>query len=112
MSVKLTDKLMLTAIDARRDWQSANTKVKHDPESGACFVYLYDAMIAQLTDSWVTVSDCGYQTPTTKSRLKAILESYTGATVFQENKQWLIHKGRCAPERMLPGSNWQVARVK
>ena len=85
---------MLLAIQNRKDWSCANTRVAityfaHgeriiDRET----VYLHNSTIAQITNSEVTISDCGYQTATTKSRLSIILRKLCGAGVYQKAHKW------------------------
>ena len=51
-------------------------------------MYLHNSAIAVITPTDVTVCDCGYQTPTTKSRLNVILRELCGAGIYQKNHTW------------------------
>ena len=65
--------LMNNAISDSKNWKLANTEVTFDQESGHSRVYLHGNHIATVGENFVTVTDAGYQTRTTKSRLNAII---------------------------------------
>ena len=85
---------MLKAIKERRDWRSDNTEVQvvSFPHNGAnidrIYVRLHGSTIAIITPDEVDISDCGWQTPTTKSRLNALLGNYCNAGIYQRNHTW------------------------
>lgn len=85
---------MLEAIHARRNWKCGNTEVAATVFTHAkkpidrVTIYLHGHPIAVVTPDTVTVSDCGRQTPTTKSRLNALLRNLCGAGVYQKDKKW------------------------
>ena len=90
---------MMQAIHERRDWRSDNTQVvctvfSHgDLNIDRVHVQLHGSTIAIITDVCVDVCDYGWQTPTTKSRLNAILHELcgTGTGIYQKNKRWYAH---------------------
>ena len=90
---------MLQAINERRDWRSDNTQVvctvfSHgDLNIDRVHVQLHGSTIAIVTPDHVDVCDYGWQTPTTKSRLNAILHELcgTGTGIYQKNKRWYAH---------------------
>lgn len=88
---------MLKAIDERRDWRCDNTEVqctifKHgDANIDRIHVRLHGSTIAIITPDEVDVSDCGYQTTTTKSRLNAVLTKYCKGGIHQKNHVWYSH---------------------
>lgn len=88
---------MLQAINERRDWRSDNTQVvctvfSHgDLNIDRVHVQLHGSTIAIVTPDHVDVCDYGWQTPTTKSRLNAILHELCGAGIYQKNKRWYAH---------------------
>jgi hypothetical protein len=88
------EKQMLTAIHSRKDWKSANTEVVVTYFAHAAkpiertTVLLHGSPIAEITHDSVAVCDCGYQTPTTKSRLNAILHELCGAGIYQKAHKW------------------------
>lgn len=88
---------MLDAIRDKRDWKCANTQVicAHFPHSDQPIdrvtVVLHGSPIAIITPDHVDASDCGYQTPTTKSRLNAVLREFCGAGIYQKNREWFAY---------------------
>ena len=84
---------MCAAVQSNKDWQSANTSVHFDPESGVSVVRLHGNKIAEVDDTSMTIFDGGWQTTTTKSRLNALINEFcNGVTdgVFQKNYEWFI----------------------
>ena len=85
---------MLLAIQNRKDWSCDNTRVAvtyfaHGERIiDRATVYLHNSPIAQITNSEVTINDCGYQTATTKSRLSIILRKLCKADIYQKNFKW------------------------
>ncbi len=86
------EQLMNNAISTGKDFKSGNTKVV--TISDVSFVYLYDNLIAMITDDSVEVYDGDHQTVTTKSRLNAILKEHAiqGECIVQKNFKWYVHK--------------------
>ena len=82
---------MQTAIRNRTDWSKANTSVDFDQE-GFMTVRLHGNRICEMTPSGdLTLSSCGWETPTSKSRLNAILDCFfTGLGIYQKNFEWFI----------------------
>ena len=85
---------MIAAIHANKDWQSGNTSVHFDSESGVSVVRLHGNKIAEVTDNDMTIFDGGWQTTTTKSRLNALCSEFciTGEGVFQKDFVWYVRK--------------------
>lgn len=65
------EKDMVAAIKAKKNWKSGNTRV--DIEDGAVLVRLHGNLIAQIGESVLDISDCGWPTVTTRSRLNAVI---------------------------------------
>ena len=88
------EKQMCAAIQANIDWQSANTSVHFDPETGVSVVRLHGNKIAEIDDTSMTIFDGGWQSVTTKSRLNALCDEFciAGEGVFQENFKWFVRK--------------------
>ena len=86
---------MVNAVRNGRDWRSGNTSV--DVTDHGVTVRLHGNKIAQLdTDNqilWVT--DAGWQTTTTKSRLNALLQGVTGGRghIYQKDFIWHLTRG-------------------
>ena len=73
--------LMNKALINSKNWKLANTEVTFDQESGHSRVYLHGNHIATLGETFLTITDAGYQTRTTKSRLNAIIRTFCFARV-------------------------------
>ena len=85
---------MCAAVQKNIDWQSGNTSVHFDPETGVSVVRLHGNKIAEVSDTDMTIFDGGWQTTTTKSRLNALCAEFciAGEGVFQKNYQWFVRK--------------------
>jgi hypothetical protein len=83
---------MNDAISNNQNWQSANTAVTFDFDSGVSEVFLHGNKIAEVGNTFIRLFDGGWQTNTTKSRLNAILSEhgYSGERVFQSNFDWFV----------------------
>ena len=84
---------MCAAVQKNIDWQSANTSVHFDPETGVSVVRLHGNKIAEVDDTSMTIFDGGWQTTTTKSRLNALIDRFCNSVtdgVFQKNYEWFI----------------------
>tara|TARA_B100001093_G_C26295877_1_gene787267 strand:- start:54 stop:374 length:321 start_codon:yes stop_codon:yes gene_type:complete len=80
---------MLTAIANERDWQSGNTRVSNTDHG--LIVRLHGNKIAQIEDSKLYLTTCGYETRVTKSRLNAILSLLMpGSKIFAKEFIWFI----------------------
>ena len=93
--MRMIERRMLAAIHERKDWRDSNTEVQC-VSLPACnidkvFVRLHGHTIAMITPTDVDVCDCGWQTPTTKSRLNAILRELCGAGIYQRNHKWFAY---------------------
>ena len=88
------EKQMCAAVQKNIDWQSANTSVHFDPETGVSVVRLHGNKIAEVSDTDMTIFDGGFQSVTTKSRLNALCQEFciAGEGVFQKNYQWFVRK--------------------
>ena len=87
------ERQMCAAVQKNINWQSANTSVHFDEESGVSVVRLHGNKIAEVDDTSMTIFDGGWQTTTTKSRLNALITEFcNGVTdgVFQKNYEWFI----------------------
>ena len=89
---------MIDAIKSETDWKSGNTKVVNFFNDGdkcvVTSVFLHDNLIAEVTDTDMTIFDGGWQTTTTKSRLNALCDEFcvTGEGVFQKDFTWYVRK--------------------
>ena len=85
---------MCDAVQSNKDWQSANTSVHFDPETGVSIVRLHGNKIAEVSDTDMTIFDGGWQSVTTKSRLNALCDYFciSGEGVFQKDFVWYVQK--------------------
>ena len=83
---------MNAAISNNKNWQSGNTSVTFDPETGVSQVFLHGNHIADVGDNFLRLFDGGWQSNTTKSRLNAILREHgmDGECVFQKQFEWFV----------------------
>jgi hypothetical protein len=92
--MRVIEQQLLDAIRNHKDWRSSNTSTEctyfahGDRVIDRITVYLHNNPIAFITPTDVTICDCGWQTPTTKSRLNVILHALCGAGVYQKNHKW------------------------
>ncbi len=107
---------MLKAIADQRGWQQDNTRVicsvfEHEgADIYRISVILHGSTIAIITRDQLEVSPCGWCTPTTKSRLNALLQTYCDAGIYQKNKVWRV----CLPDgehEMHPHSVFFIDRI-
>ena len=85
--------LMNEAINKSVDWKQDNTEVAYYSGHDISRVYLHNNLIAEIGPTYVQLFDGGWQTPTTKSRLNAILKAHgvDGEYIFQKKGQWFLN---------------------
>ena len=88
-----------------RYWRAGNMQVEQN-HIGVLGTFNYERRIAVKLhgheiftlcpdDGYIYLSDCGYQTRTTKSRLNVLLGCFTdGFYIFQKNFQWMFSATR------------------
>ena len=83
---------MNAAINAGRNWSSANTSTHFNEEENVMIVRLHGNKIAEVGDDFMTIFDGGWQSNTTKSRLNALFSEFCnpGEGVFQKAFQWFV----------------------
>ena len=85
------DKLMLDAVRNKRDWKNSNTAVVHQEHQTR--VVLHSTPIAEIdwNSKQIVVRTGGWNTPTTKSRLNAIIRTFTASSgIYQLKGQWVL----------------------
>ena len=88
------------AVRHGKQWSAGNMSVKADylPTGTEARVYLHGNHIATITDksgrTTVALSDAGWQTVTTKSRLNAIAREFGVMGVYQRAHVWYFDNGR------------------
>ena len=92
---------MNDAVANNKNWQSANTSVHFNEESGESIVRLHGNKIAVIGDDFLQIFDGGYQSKTTKSRLNALIDRFCNSVtdgVFQKDYQWFIRDNKVTRE--------------
>lgn len=91
---------MCEAIRSQRDWHSGNTSV--DQTDHGSVVRLHSNVIARIehSENRVFITDAGWQTVTTKSRLNAILRAFTDGRggIYQSRFVWHLVRGEMVDE--------------
>ena len=85
---------MCAAVQKNINWQSGNTSVHFNEETGESIVRLHGNKIAVVSDNDMTIFDGGWQSHTTKSRLNALCDEFCidGEGVFQKDFKWFVRK--------------------
>ena len=89
------EKQMNFALSNKGNWSSSNTSVSYHESENLSEVRLHGHLIAWFdhTKQTLSLSSCGWETNTTKSRLNALLhECFYGYTIFQKNWVWFVSK--------------------
>ena len=85
---------MNNAVRNKIAWSKSNTCTTFDNTIENCFVYLHGNHIATVSDDALTLySGGGWFTPTTKSRLNALINEFCNPRttgVFQKNYNWFV----------------------
>ena len=87
------EKQMNFALSNKGNWRKDNTEVEFNESTNCSTVKLHGHSIATYDHALkaVKISSCGWETPTTKSRLNAILQEVKyGCSVFQKNFDWFV----------------------
>ena len=82
---------MVNAVAAGRNWHGTNTSV--DVTDHGIVIRLHGNKIAQLSkdDQCLYVTDAGWQTKTTKSRLNALMSGLCpGCGIYQKDFDWYL----------------------
>ena len=67
---------LIRAVHGKANWKKANTSTER--ADGVTRVYLHGNLIAELSDDTIAVSLCGYDTRTTRSRLRCLMAALGG----------------------------------
>lgn len=64
-----------------------------ESENGKVSIYLWNTKVAELNDDNLTLFSGGYRSPTTKSRLNALLRGFgCNWSISQRNFAWQLHE--------------------
>jgi hypothetical protein len=101
--MKLIEHDMIAAIGSRESLNWGNTRVVQDPDNRIASVRLFDNLIGQVHYSAgkLYLTDCGYRTATTRSRLNALLDMLTTTGgdqgIYQQSGLWYWKQGEAWP---------------
>ena len=87
------EKQMNFALSNKGNWSKSNTQVEYNESTNCSTVKLHGNSIATFDHNLkaVKLSSCGWDTPTTKSRLNAILQEVKpGCGIFQKQFNWFV----------------------
>ena len=88
------EETMNQMIRNRVAWSSGNTCITYDPTNNmSAEVFLHGNHIATVANDGLTLySGGGWFTPTTKSRLNALMQEFCfkGSNIFQKNWNWYV----------------------
>ena len=90
--MRTIEKQLLQALNERKNANLGNTLVIMADEGNTMLVRLHGNLIAaiELPTNKVKVSDCGWQTNVTKSRLNVVLSAFNKGTISQKKGTWYI----------------------
>ena len=96
--MRKVEEQMNNAIRNRECWAGSNTTVTvHKDEVDVMLHGHCIAWLDLINDVW-TLSSCGWETVTTKSRLNALMHEFGLGGIFQKNYQWFHSKdGKTVP---------------
>ena len=87
--MRFIEEQMVEAISRMKNWSKDNTEVVVTDES--IKVYLFNNLIATIGKGKVILSNCGWYTKTTKSRLNVImLRSSTKISGSNKHEEWFV----------------------
>lgn len=84
------EKEMIEAIKAKKSYSNDNTRVVICEDDTTIKVELHNYEIAVITSNELHISDAGFQTKTTKSRLNCLLNHFDLPIIYSKNFQWYI----------------------
>ena len=107
---------MMDALDHNVEyWQKDNTRVECPEDGWESHVYLHNNKIISICmeHHLMEISDCGWQTPTTKSRLNVVLAAYTPnrSQIYQRNHKWYLDYGTGDVIEMESGEHYTIPLV-
>jgi hypothetical protein len=82
---------MCAAVRARDVINTGDTQVTQLPQTGQAIITLFDNPIAVINyyKGTLYLDDCGHKTDTTRTRLNALLNMFTGiGGIHQQSGQW------------------------
>lgn len=90
--MRVIEKQLLNAINERKNVTLGNTRVFVTDNGNCMLIRLHGYLIAKinLSTKEVSVSNCGWFTNVTKSRLNVVLSAFNLPTIKQVKGEWYI----------------------
>lgn len=89
--MSLIESRLVDAIKSQRNFKSSNTSLRWDNNRFGVHgtIRLHNNLIVRIYHDCICLSDCGFQTKTTKSRLNAIIRGLSlSHGIYQKKYQW------------------------
>jgi hypothetical protein len=88
--MRVIERKMVEAVRSRKNMRGKNTEVMHGENTTTVFLHKHPIAVFIWSDNTVAVSNCGWQTVTTKSRLNALLRVFTNNGIHQHRYVWYM----------------------
>lgn len=88
--MRVIERKMIEAIRTRKPMRIDNTTVEHDGMTTTVRLHGHAIAMLDWTTYTFTISNCGWATVTTKSRLNALLRTFTGKSIYQHKHVWYM----------------------
>lgn len=90
--MRVIEQKMVEAIRNRKPMRIDNTVVMHGEAVSTVFLHNHPIAIFMWADNTVAVSNCGWDTTTTKSRLNAVLRTFCNTGIHAHHFVWYMGK--------------------
>jgi hypothetical protein len=90
--MRVVEKKMVAAVKARKNMRCGTTTVSNDGNTTTVFLHRSPIAVVDWNDNTITVDNCGWATVTTKSRLNAVLQTFTDAGIHQHKWVWYMNR--------------------
>jgi hypothetical protein len=77
----------VSAFLNKKNFKKQNMRVRFDSELNKSFLFLHGNCIATLKDNFLSITNCGWQSNTTKERLNGL----PNVSIHQKNFQWYLN---------------------
>jgi hypothetical protein len=89
----------INAFNNNYSFKSGNTQVT--TEKGETNLFLFGHLIAKKSNKGTFISNCGYETSTTKERLNGLLDSYNLPRIYQKSFVWYYEEKTVFPSNKM-----------
>jgi hypothetical protein len=87
--MRVIERVMMNAITGKGKMSLDNTAVATTGDKTVVTLHRHEIAVIDWTLKTLTIRDCGWRTPTTKSRLNRIL-ALTGGNLYQKKGEWFL----------------------